>query len=139
VGYISGCYYRPLTEASRVADPDDPRRVFEWLLEQTRHELGHIVRYTWRQEDLANAPNTPAEAIRSRPGHRCTYAHLHRVDYGNATPFVASDFAFSLVFDYGDHVLRRTPRPHPRPAFDGTSGAARTNEKAGEVTLAGLA
>jgi hypothetical protein len=36
-------------------------------------------------------------------------------------------------------VLRRTPRPHPRPAFDGTSGAARTNEKAGEVTLAGLA
>jgi len=85
--------------SARLADPDDPSRVFEWLLEEARDELGHVVSYVYKAEDGANvALSEPAEARR-----HCAYTYLKRIRYGNSTPFVAGDWKFEVVFDYGEH------------------------------------
>jgi RHS repeat-associated protein len=89
---------------AQVADPDDNGRVFEWLLEEVRDEVGNVTQYTYKAEDRAGAPRTAAERMRTIPGNGCTYRYPKRVRYGNRTPFAASDFAFELVFDYGEHT-----------------------------------
>jgi YD repeat-containing protein len=88
---------------AQVADPDDSKRVFEWLLEEVRDEVGNVTQYVYKAEDRAGAPRTAAERMRSLPGNKATYRYPKRVLYGNRTTFAASDFAFELVFDYGEH------------------------------------
>lgn len=92
--------------SARLADPDDARRVFEWRLETTTHELGHVTRFEYKPEDDAGVDPiaTPAERSRARDGHRCANLYLKRVRYGNAEPFADADFRFELVFDYGEHT-----------------------------------
>ncbi|HEY5373369.1 MAG TPA: SpvB/TcaC N-terminal domain-containing protein, partial [Polyangiaceae bacterium] len=36
---------------ARIADPDDRRRVFSWLIEEVRDDRGQVVRYTYKAED----------------------------------------------------------------------------------------
>ena len=36
-----------------IFDPEDPRLVFSWLLEETRDDRGNVVRYTYKPEDGA--------------------------------------------------------------------------------------
>ncbi|MEQ1503073.1 MAG: SpvB/TcaC N-terminal domain-containing protein [Myxococcota bacterium] len=89
-----------LADEARVVDPDDPRRVFEWLLEEEADERGNLIRYTYAAEDSANVPAHPAEARRGTPGSGVAYRYPKRVSWGNTTD---SGFRFHLVFDYGDH------------------------------------
>lgn len=100
-----------LTPGSRIADPDDPRRVFRWLLSETRDDRGNIARYEYVQEDGAGVdPGATHEAHRfaPRPGQAPAFRataqrYLKRIAYANRAPGVAADFALELVFDYGDH------------------------------------
>ena len=88
--------------SARVADPADPSRVFQWLLEDVEDERGHRVRYEYKAEDRAGVTeSSPCEAARRKTG--VAYAYPKRVLYGNATMGVAGDWAFQLVFDYGEH------------------------------------
>jgi hypothetical protein len=91
-----------ITDGARVCDPDDPRRVFAWLLEETWDERGNAIVVEYKAEDRAGVvTSAPPEDARSRPGSGCTWRYPKRVRYGNARPGDAADWAFELVFDYG--------------------------------------
>jgi RHS repeat-associated protein len=106
-----------LTAQARIADPDDPRRVFSWLLEAVHDDRGQVTRYLYKPEDLAGVdPADVAEATRlARPP---VNRYLKRVRYGNTAPLPtrtpaapdldALSFLFELVLDYGEH-------PHDGP------------------------
>jgi len=87
---MSAWYGRDM--ASRVADPDDPQRVFSWLLERTEDDRGHITEYEYAADDQD-----------SRARGSSTARYLRKVRYGNAEPGVAEDFLFEVVFDYGEY------------------------------------
>ena len=91
---------------ARVADPDNPSRVFEWLLEEVQDEVGNLVRYTYKAEDRDGITASPAEFNRTQPGNQCTYVYPKEIRYGNrvANPTVDGDWAFQVVFDYGEHT-----------------------------------
>ncbi|QBS44349.1 SpvB/TcaC N-terminal domain-containing protein [Nocardia sp. CS682] len=85
--------------AARIADPADPGRVFQWLLEETADDRGNLVRYEYKPEDRAGVDlGAPCERNRDTVVNR----YLKRVRYGNSTPG-QSDFCFEVVLDYGEH------------------------------------
>ena len=100
---------------SRIADPADPRRVYEWLPELVYDDRGNCSQYLYRDEDDTGfAPALPHHANRRHAG-RLSYSnrYLSRVLYGNRTPFRAlgdpvpadADYLFETVFDYGEYAL----------------------------------
>src|SRR5512132_3380985 len=99
--------YGRSTEA-RIADPGDARRVFTWLLEETRDDKGNVIQYKYKAENLVNVPQAvPFEANRHKGAAPVTNRYLKRIRYGNTTPNDTSpelDSAlFEVVFDYGEH------------------------------------
>jgi RHS repeat-associated protein len=115
-----------LDEHSRIADPDDPRAVFSYLICRSFDDKGNAVRYRYLAEDDVGVDRSRAhEATRvSRTAQR----YLKEIEYGNVTPYypVWSEHApetplpdawhFRVVFDYGDHALE-TPVPVPDRAW----------------------
>lgn len=95
------------SEKTRLTDPEHPDRVFSWLLEETRDDRGNIARYTYMQEDGAGVERTRAsEAHRFGEGGLFlarAQRYLKKIEYGNRAPNVASDWLFTVVFDYGEH------------------------------------
>jgi len=114
---------------ARLADPENPRRIFKWLIERSYDVAGNCVRFTYVPEDTQNIVLTSAEA--DRISGRSPFANLHpkKVSYGALTPYdpateTLPEFAFHTVFDYGEHdlaspTIERTPgqswlsRPDP--------------------------
>jgi insecticidal toxin complex protein TccC len=87
--------------ASRVADPADPRRVAEWLIDETRDPDGNRVVYGYAAEDATGVPDLPSERGRSIGANR----YVSRISYGNYRTKGArgETFAFDVVFDYGQY------------------------------------
>ncbi len=101
--------------AARIAAPGDARRVFTWLLEETRDDKGNVILYEYKAEDLVNVPRAvPYETNRHKGTAPVTNRYLKRIHYGNTTPSDTSPtFAsalFEVVFDYGEHDAV-TPTP----------------------------
>jgi RHS repeat-associated protein len=97
------------TPNSRIADPDDPERVFEWLIDRTYDDRGNAIVYEYAQENLDEVPGALHEEHRhgSSP---FTNRHPKRILYGNRVPLAPGDslphedqWLFCVVFDYGDH------------------------------------
>ncbi|HVJ21272.1 MAG TPA: SpvB/TcaC N-terminal domain-containing protein, partial [Polyangiaceae bacterium] len=88
-----------------IADPDAPRHVFTWLLEETRDDRGNVITYEYKAEDLVGVSRTaPHEAHRHAGKTLITNRYLKRIRYGNAVPGDASGIMlFEVVFDYGEH------------------------------------
>ncbi|MCC6552302.1 MAG: toxin, partial [Polyangiaceae bacterium] len=92
------------SEEARVFDPSAPRRIFSWLLEETRDDRGHVITYHYKSEDLAGVPRDAIhEAHRHAGAAPITNCYLKRIRYGNATPGDPSTALFEVVFDYGEH------------------------------------
>lgn len=87
---------------ARIADPADPRRVFKWLLEETRDGKGNVVAYEYKQEDSVGVDRSRPEE-RNRLAGAGANTYLKRIHYGNQEPDVAAGWHFELVFDYGEH------------------------------------
>lgn len=120
------------TAAARIADPEQPERVFSWLLEETRDDRGNVAHYAYKAEDGAGVDaGTPSESSRfaatSRGGRRflaTAQRYLKRIRYGNRTPIArgaplpeAGDaWLFELVFDYGEHDAH-APTPQEAAAW----------------------
>jgi RHS repeat-associated protein len=101
------CSYFGLTAGSRVSDPGDPGRVFEWLLCQAQDDKGNIALLNYKTEDGAGIPSLLSE--KNHAG-MCTQVYLSSVWYGNARSWYAGDpipgedqFIFRTIFDYGEH------------------------------------
>lgn len=89
---------------ARIADPSSAARVFSWLLEQSFDDRGNIIVYEYAREDLEGANRrAPEEAPRLAKTELQAQRYLKRIKYGNQTPFVAGDWLFEVVLDYGEH------------------------------------
>ena len=50
---------------ARIVDPDDPTRIFSWLLEETFDDKGNVILYEYKKEDHDNIdPAQPQEGKR---------------------------------------------------------------------------
>lgn len=118
-----------LDENSRIADPDNPLRVFSWLICRSYDDKGNAMVFDYVAENDANVDRSLAfERNRSRTANR----YLKRIRYGNRKPMLldpsradfrashlsehalhSAEWMFSVVLDYGEgHVVRE-------PAVDG--------------------
>jgi hypothetical protein len=103
---------------SRIADPDDPRRIFTWLIARSYDDRGEAIAYDYAAEDDRGVDLArPSERRRRRSANR----YLRRIRWGNRTPQMldperpsfrpchleapdpdATAWMFSAVFDYGE-------------------------------------
>lgn len=96
--------------ATRIADPDDPMRVFEWLIEARCDPRGNAIRYRYKEEDNTGVAPSAAEQSRRHEANR----YPAGISYGNVLPFVLADpldlpkgpWLFDVLFDYGEYSVR---------------------------------
>lgn len=116
---------------SRIADPLDARRVFSWLICETRDDRGNAVMYEYKSEDGTSVTSSLAsERNRGDPDdiRRTANRYLKRIVYGNRRPLLDEnghrpslladlpatqtrniDWLFEVVLDYGEHDDEPTP------------------------------
>jgi RHS repeat-associated protein len=114
---------------SRIADPHDSTRIFSWLIAESRDDKGNGIVYEYKAEDAAGVDLTlVSERNRGTASdpRRAVQRYPKRVRYGNRLPLLDgsgnrpsfltdadignADWAFDLVFDYGEHDAD-APRP----------------------------
>lgn len=98
---------------SRISNPEDSTKIFEWLPEFSFDDKGNSIQYRYKQEDGGLVPDTLHNKNR-RPHGKLSYtnAHLSEIRYGNRTPYEGfgktppkdQDYCFRNVFDYGIKV-----------------------------------
>ncbi|MCB9230590.1 MAG: hypothetical protein H6581_02960 [Bacteroidia bacterium] len=120
-------HYLGKTSAGRIADPQNPARIFEWLIEGSTDAKGNQIRYNYLTDPLGQ-PGTPSEANRNVLSNR----YPDSVQFGN---YYSSQepgqqrFAFQIKFGYGPFdpqnptaaitpVLRPDPYSVYRPGFE---------------------
>lgn len=102
------------TSGARITHPTVGAKVFSWLLEESRDDRGHVVRYVYKAEDGAGVDSATAhEHHRFSEGvFRVTsQRYLKRIQYANRQPVFGegpapaadADWCFEIVFDYGEH------------------------------------
>ncbi|MFN0168685.1 MAG: SpvB/TcaC N-terminal domain-containing protein [Bryobacteraceae bacterium] len=111
---------------SRIADPDSPGHVFEWLMCRSYDDRGNASVYEYVAENDRGVDLTkPSECRRARTANR----YLKRIRYGNQRPLrcrrleaiddEAVQWAFEVVFDYGnDWPVRCDPFSSYRSGFE---------------------
>jgi len=113
---------------SRVAAPDDPTRVFSWLICETRDDKGNAVVYEYKSEDGADVDLVQVHE-RNREDRnsplRKVNRYLKRIHYGNRTSLLDNaghrprvltqadinnaDWMFEVVFDYAEGHYQALP------------------------------
>jgi RHS repeat-associated protein len=104
------------TAAARIADPEDPNRIFKWLAEWSYDNKGKCFEFSYEAENLDQVPITVYEKNRRSGLAPFTNTYLKRVRYGNKNPYYPDDtnpyqpalpvnpnYFFEIVCDYGDH------------------------------------
>ncbi|MGV3764393.1 SpvB/TcaC N-terminal domain-containing protein [Parapedobacter sp.] len=101
------------TAQSRIADPNNEYRIYEWLPEWVFDDKGNLVQYRYKKEDGIGVDHSlPHNRNRLKNG-TITYTHtyLDGIRYGNQTPYCEfgdpypqdDDYLFEVVFDYGQY------------------------------------
>ncbi|NOT27672.1 MAG: hypothetical protein HOP16_16420 [Acidobacteria bacterium] len=111
---------------SRIADPDDPHKVFQWLPELQIDPQGNAIRFDYAGEDLRNVDRSASnEAARLRTAGAPPQRYVKRIRWGNTLPMTAGmpapaaqRWCFEAVFDYGDHD-HAAPLPEPDAVWPG--------------------
>jgi RHS repeat-associated protein len=103
------------TGESRIADPQDPRRIFSWLTCESYDDKGNAILYEYLAENAAGVDLTQAHERNRSDIRRSAGRYLKRIRYGN-TPsrLIQSDLAqlawvFEVVFDYDDGHYQALP------------------------------
>ena len=101
---------------SRIADPSDPTKIFSWRISRSWDAKGNLAVYQYVAEDSAGIATTAAHEANRTTATRGVQTYLQMVQWGNLEPWFAdwsatgtdpalpADWAFSVVFDYGDHT-----------------------------------
>jgi RHS repeat-associated protein len=111
------------TAESRIADPEDPRRVFSWLICESRDDKGNAIVYEYKPEDSSNIDLAQAHERNRAVEGRSTNRFLKRIKYGNRTSHLIrpdlsqTDWLFEVVFDYGEGHYEETPPDANAPQF----------------------
>jgi RHS repeat-associated protein len=101
---------------SRIADPNDPTKIFSWRISRSFDAKGNLALYTYVAEDSAGIDTTAAHEVNRSKATRGVQTYLQTVQYGNIEPWfpdwsptgtdpvLPPDWAFYVVFDFGDHT-----------------------------------
>jgi Salmonella virulence plasmid 65kDa B protein/Insecticide toxin TcdB middle/N-terminal region/Insecticide toxin TcdB middle/C-terminal region/FG-GAP-like repeat len=108
---------------SRIADPDDPRRVFSWLISESYDDKGNAIVYDYAQENGDSIDYVNLSQANERNRRRDANRYLRRIRYGNVVSRLddpdlrasGRQWLFEVVFDYGEHD---SINPSPAPAKD---------------------
>jgi hypothetical protein len=113
---------------SRIADPDDPTRIFSWLICERYDDQGNVIVYRYKEEDSAQVNLSQTHERNRTDQSRSANRYLKRIQYGNHEPYRPNleaeqswptlpgddEWFFEVVFDYGEHDLKA-----PQPADSG--------------------
>jgi len=105
-----------LDVASRIFDPADASRIFEWRISLSYDSKGNVISYVYKAEDSEGIDLTQANERNRTVASRAVQRHIKNIFYGNRTPYFAdltmaaasalpTDWCFELVFDNGEHDL----------------------------------
>jgi RHS repeat-associated protein len=96
------------TLESRIADPEDPSKVFTWLICQSQDDKGNAIVYSYVAEDSSNVDLSQANEHNRSDVNRSANRYLTRVKYGNTQSLPIQpdltklSWLFEVVFDYGE-------------------------------------
>ena len=100
---------------SVIADPKDPKKIFEWLPEFVFDDKGNCSQYIYKKEDDAGFDSLLLHNKNRFENGNITYTnqYLEKVLYGNKTPYkkfgdpfpAETDYMFQTVFDYGEYDI----------------------------------
>ncbi|HEY1354334.1 MAG TPA: SpvB/TcaC N-terminal domain-containing protein [Ktedonobacteraceae bacterium] len=111
-------------EKSRLADPDDPRNIFSYLICRTFDDRGNLTLFDYIPEDGAGVDRSQAHEANRTDAVRAVQRYLKTIRYGNVQPYfpdwpaagteppLPTDWHFTLALDYGDHSAQ-APLPQP--------------------------
>jgi RHS repeat-associated protein len=99
-----------LDSKSRIADPNNPSRIFKWLLAQSYDDKGNVIVYEYKPENRDNVTATLPVLSRDPSANR----YPKQISYGSSTAYYPDDTAsspvplpadwfFQVTFDYGEH------------------------------------
>jgi len=109
------------TAQSRIIDPENPAKIFSWLICQTHDAKGNVVEYEYKPEDSSNVDLFQPHERHRTELNRTANRYIKRIKYGNQTPYFpklepnlainnpSESWFFELVFDYGEHDQTPTP------------------------------
>ena len=113
---------------SRIANPNNPQQVFQWLICQTNDDKGNVSIYRYVADNDHGVDTASVWENNRLPESRTTNRYLKRILYGNTPeetflPKLSVDrddplpekWMFEVVFDYEDHD-EVFPRPTPTKA-----------------------
>jgi RHS repeat-associated protein len=131
------------TAESRVADPEDPTRIFSWLICESYDDKGNLIEYGFKPEDSAGVDHSQIHERNRSDAGRSAGRYPRFVRYGYRTAYYPqldapqavappTDYLFELVFDYGEYdpnvplpgvevqpwALRPDPFSTYRPCFE---------------------
>ncbi len=99
--------------ASRISNPKDANKIFEWLPEFVFDDKGNCSQYIYKKEDDAGFDNSVIHNRNRFENGKITYTNLYleKVLYGNKTPYknfndpfpAETDYFFQTIFDYGEY------------------------------------
>ncbi|NTW77620.1 MAG: insecticidal toxin complex protein, partial [Syntrophaceae bacterium] len=99
--------------ASRISDPKNENRIFEWLPEFVFDDKGNCTHYIYKREDDKGFDTSLLHNRNRIENENITYTNLYleKVLYGNKTPYKnfgdaypsETDYLFQTVFDYGEY------------------------------------
>ena len=116
-------------DLSRVRDPEDPTRIFSWLVTASHDAFGNAMAYEYTAEDGDGVDaGLPYERGRSR-----SQRYLTRIRYGNRDSRLDPDHAgdwdsswlFEVLLDYGEGLLTDDPADDGHRYVRLTPGGAR--------------
>lgn len=100
---------------SRIADPDDASRIFQWLICATYDDKGNVTTFHYIDDSQSSADASKVWEANRKPTVRQANRYLKRIRYGYGTPYMPTmspvddepplpdTWMFEAVFDYGDH------------------------------------
>ena len=105
------------SDDSVISDPGDDKgnKIYEWLPELVLDNKGNCCLYTYKEEDKIRFDVNTLHHKNRIKNDKLTYTnrYLHKVFYGNKTPYkkivddfpipIDKDFLFETVFDYGNY------------------------------------
>lgn len=99
------------TDKSRIADPNNTNRIYEWFPEFVFDDKGNSSQYIYKSEDEIGFDELLLHNRNRLKGGNITYVNLYidTILYGNKTPYkqfedafpAETDYMFQTVFDYG--------------------------------------
>ena len=116
---ISTLYGWSSDRRSRICNPSDLSKIYEWLPELVFDDKGNCASYLYKAEDALGSSTFPSliNELHNKnryDGVNITYTNLYpdKILYGNYEPFsfdnplpsfIEDDFMFHTVFDYGQY------------------------------------